>query len=87
MCYGIEKADITVEARDMNRVFRIDLLKRFERPGLARIHHNRRNIIFLFMIRNPPENDRVGFAGIVPEMKDHIGQFNIVIRHWRRIGT
>ena len=74
---GVEEADVAVQDRDVDGVFGIDILVAGHRSRAARIDDHRRDVLLFLVIGGAPENDRVRFAGIVAEVHDHVGQFDV----------
>jgi len=63
----------------------VDVLIARHGAGPARIDDHCRDIFLLLMVGGAPENDRVRFAGVVPEMHDHVGDFDVLVGERRRI--
>ena len=82
----VQKTDIAVEDRDVYGVVRVDILVAHGRAGAAGVHHDGRDILFLFVVRRAPEDNRVRFTGVVAEMHDHVAEFDVLVGQRRRIG-
>ena len=82
---GVQEADVAVQDRDVDGVLGVDVLVAHHRAGAARVDDHGRNVFLLLMVGGAPEDDRVRFAGVVPEMHDHVAQLDVLVGQRRRI--